>query len=164
MINSIVAFEKNKGIGYNNAMPWPFLQDDLKYFKLLTTNNVVIMGSNTWKSLKYKPLPNRINIVLSKTHSYSGNDRADHTFSDPESALIFCDKEYQDKEIFIIGGQQVYDITMPLIDRFFITEIDKEYTCDKFFNFDYVLKNFEKTKIIGNFNNPVNYTIKEYTK
>lgn len=159
MINGIVAIEKNKGIGYNNSMPWPFLSEDMKWFRHVTTNNIVIMGSNTWKSIN-KKLKDRTNIVISRYNV----PNADHTFENLESAILYSNVEYLDKEIFIIGGQQLYDSCMHLINKFYITEIDKEYNCDKFFNLDYVNKNFKKVKIISSHQHPVNYTIKEYKK
>ena len=76
MINIIVAYTKNKGIGFKNKIPWK-LNSDLIRFKKLTIgngNNSVIMGKKTWDSLPYnvKPLPNRTNIIISKTmDSYS---------------------------------------------------------------------------------------------
>ena len=65
MFSLIVCFDSNYGIGKNNTIPWK-LSSDLKRFKELTLNNIVIMGKNTWTSLPKKPLQNRINIVISK--------------------------------------------------------------------------------------------------
>jgi dihydrofolate reductase len=164
MINGIVAVDSNQGIGFNGQMPWPHLKGDMSFFKNVTTNNIVIMGSTTWKSLNCKPLPNRINIVLSRTHDYSGNNGADHTFSDPSSALNFCQLEYIDKEIFIIGGSEIYNIYLNEIDKFYITEINEHYNCNKFFNSNYIKNNFKNVKELLKYSTPVNYTIKEYTK
>lgn len=164
MINCIVAIEKNQGIGYNNSMPWPYLKGDMEWFKKSTSGNIVIMGSSTFKSLNYKPLPNRINVVLSRTTDYSGQGKADHTFSDPETALIFCEHEYPDKEIFIIGGSEIYQIYTTMIDKFYITEIDYAFQCDKFFNLSYVQNNCKTVKELVKFTEPIPYTIKEYTK
>jgi len=162
MINAIVAVERSQGIGFNNSMPWPHLKGDMQWFKNKTLNQVVIMGSNTWKSLNYKPLPNRINVVLSRTHDYSGQNAAGHTFSDPHNALEFCKQEYRDKEIFIIGGSEIYKLYLPIIDTFFITEIDKGYPCDTFFNLSYVKEHCKNVKEIVKYTDPINYTIKEY--
>jgi dihydrofolate reductase len=162
MINCIVAVENNQGIGFNGQMPWPHLKGDMSWFRQVTTNQVVIMGSTTWKSIGYKPLPNRINLVLSKSTDYSGDKAADHTFSDPDTALVFCENEYPDKEIFIIGGSIIYQTYLDIVDRFFITEIDQDYQCDTFFNLKYVKENFTKVKEHATFINPIKYTIKEY--
>lgn len=159
MINAIVAIEKNNGIGINNKMPWPHLSNDMKWFKSLTTNNVVIMGSNTWRSLG-KKLPNRTNIVISKYYT----PEADHTFQNLESAILYSNVEYKDHEVFIIGGQQLYDSSMSIIDKFYVTEINDFFECDKFFNLDYVKKHFKNVKSIVKYNEPIEYTLKEYTK
>jgi len=157
MINAIVAIEKSQGIGFNGSMPWPHLVGDMTWFKHLTTNQIVIMGSTTWTSLN-NPLSNRINIVLS-CNFYS---KADHCFTNIGSAIDFCDLEYPDKEIFIIGGQSIYDQTMRIVSRFYITEINADYTCDKFFNMNYVKKNFPRVKEHIKYTDPVTYTMKEY--
>jgi dihydrofolate reductase len=164
MINGIVAVEQGQGIGFNGQMPWPHLKGDMQWFKKLTTDQVVIMGSTTWKSIGCKPLPNRINVVLSRTHDYSSDKGADHTFSDPDTALAFCENEYPDKEIFIIGGDAVYTTYISIIDRFYVTEIDNAYSCDKFFNLSYVKERFTKVTEHSTFTEPVKYTIREYNQ
>jgi dihydrofolate reductase len=157
MINGIVAVERSQGIGFNGQMPWPYLKHDMLWFKKLTTNNIVIMGSTTWRSLG-KALPNRINIVLSKKII-----AGDHTFTDPSNALEFCNIEYPDKEIFIIGGDSIYKQYQYVINKYYVTEIDTKYNCDKFFNLLYVQKMFLNVKIHAQHTDPIPYTIKEYT-
>lgn len=163
MICGVVAIEKNNGIGLNGEMPWPRLVEDLRFFKALTSGHVVIMGSTTWKSLS-NPLDNRINVVLSKTTDYSGQGAADHTFSDLDTALAFCQNEYQDKNIFIIGGEDIYNQCMGRIERFFITEIDSNYSCDKFFNMQYVKDHFPGVNQLISFTDPVSFKITEYIR
>jgi dihydrofolate reductase len=156
MINCLVAVERNQGIGFNGQMPWPHLKGDMTWFKQMTMNQIVIMGSTTYDSIG-KPLPNRINVVISRAREIG-----DHTFSDPGSALDYCEVEYPDKDIFIIGGSAVYGAYLNIIDRFYITEIDADYKCDKFFNLTYVKENFTKVKEHAILNDPIKYTIKEY--
>lgn len=158
MINCIVAVEKNQGIGQNGQMPWPRLKHDLNWFKTITTGNIVIMGSVTYKGLG-KPLPNRINVVITKNPLIYG----DHTFNDCNSALDFCTLEYPDKEIFIIGGSAIYNEYMDVVDRFYITEIDENYQCDRFFDLDFVKRKFKKIKEYATYLDPIKYTIKEYS-
>lgn len=162
MINCIVAVERNQGIGFNGSMPWPHLKGDMSWFKNITSGGIVIMGSTTWRSLNCRPLPNRINVVLSSYMDYSGHNRADHTFSDPNTALVFCENEYPDKEIFIIGGSAVYRTYLDIIDRFYVTEIDADYNCDTFFDLNYVKENFTRVTERAKFIEPVPYVIKEY--
>jgi dihydrofolate reductase len=162
MINCIVAVDQTGGIGYNGNMPWPRLKGDMAWFKTMTTNNVVIMGSVTWHSLGCKPLPNRINVILSRNNNYHNETDSVHVFNDPDTALAFCENEYADKEIFIMGGGIIYTTYLDIIDRFYITEIDVSYQCDTHFNLDYVKENFTKVKEHATFTEPINYTIKEY--
>lgn len=164
MINCIVAVERNQGIGFNGQMPWPHLKGDMSWFKNQTKGHVVIMGSTTWKSIGSKPLPNRINVVISRTNDYSGPGRADHTFSDPDTALTFCQNEYLDQDIFIIGGSAIYKHYLQNIDKFYVTEINSNFECDTFFNLTYVQKNFTTVINHATFNDPINYVIKEYKK
>ena len=158
MINCIVAVDKNQGIGNNNSLPWPRLSTDMAFFKNITSGHVIIMGSATRNSLP-NSLPDRINVVLSKSKNYSNSD---HTFNDIDTAIAFCENEYIDKEIFIIGGSAIYQQTMHLIDTFYITEINAEYKCDRFFNLSYVKKHCKTIIDHATINDPVNYTIKEY--
>src|SRR5687767_7935553 len=88
MFNIIVAHSINKGIGYNNKIPWN-ISDDLKYFQRITTNsplnkkNAIIIGKNTWYSLVNKPLKNRYNYVLTtKDIMYNANNNFDNVIYD----------------------------------------------------------------------------------
>lgn len=148
-INIICAFSKNNGIGINNSMPWK-LTSDLKKFKNLTIgngNNAVIMGKNTWLSLPVKYLINRDNLILSKTikidATYNKNDVK--TFIDINSILKYCHNKKYDI-VWIIGGENIYrefmDNKYINIHEIYITYIDKEYTCDRFFP-DIDIKQYE---------------------
>ena len=75
---------------------------------------------------------------------------------------MFCQNEYPDKEIFIIGGDIVYRTYLDIVDRFYVTEIDADYPCDTFFDLTYVKENFTNVTEHATFNDPVKYTIKEY--
>jgi dihydrofolate reductase len=161
MINGVVAVEKSRGIGLNGQLPWPRIEEDMRFFRALTLGHVVVMGSATWKSLG-KPLAGRINVVLSNTTDYSGDQAADHTFSNIGTALAFCQNEYPGKEIFIIGGESIYNQCMHQIQRFFVTELEVDYQSDKFFNLDYVKNNFSRHNQLIRFDSPVPMTITEY--
>lgn len=162
MIYCIVAIEQNHGIGLDGNMPWPRLSGDMQWFKEQTTDQIVVMGSKTWKSLG-KPLPNRINVVISSRMQPG----AGLVFDNPSQAIEILQERFSKKDIFIIGGQQIYDILKDIVDVFYITEIAASYKCDKFFNFDYVEEHCEETDIIQEIpatpTTPA-YTIKEYTK
>jgi dihydrofolate reductase len=162
LIAGIVAVERNQGIGFEGQMPWPHLKDDMKAFAQLTTNNIVVMGSSTWKSLD-KQLPNRINVVISSTLQTD----AHLTFTDPVEAITELQERYTGKDIYIIGGQKLYDSVKELISVYFVTEIDASYTCDKFFDLKYVEDTYpivEELKFVVATDTTPAYTIKEYSK
>ena len=98
--------------------------------------NAVIMGRNTWDSLppEYKPLPNRLNEVLSRQPSQEGAG-THRIWQDLQEALSWLDKQESVKEIFIIGGAQIYAeaLNSPKCSRIYLTEIDLVFPCDTFF-------------------------------
>jgi len=138
MITAIVAVADNNLIGSNNDLPWPRISEDMNWFKSLTTGNVVVMGRNTWESLgDYKPLPNRINVVVSSDEA----DGADLTIT--ENTLVNIknlETEYPEKEIFIIGGARLYETTESIIDKVQMTRIRNYYEGDTFLNTDLLLQ------------------------
>jgi dihydrofolate reductase len=113
----IAAIARNKAIGFGNKLIY-WLPNDLKRFKELTTGHTIIMGSNTFRSLPKGALPNRRNIVLSrKESSFPGAE----TFTSLEEALANCNNE---EIVYIIGGEMLYRIAMPMADILCLTEID----------------------------------------
>ncbi len=121
MIIGIIAISKNYAIGKGGKLPWHY-SADLKFFKETTTGNAVIMGANTWRSIS-KPLPNRLNIVLSR----SGNVETPLEvirLSSKEAVIDFA-KEY-DRDIFIIGGAKTYEEFAEVIDEWIVTHIPEE--------------------------------------
>lgn len=158
MINCVVAVERHQGIGFQGSMPWPRLSDDMRWFRTLTEGHIVLMGSVTYRGLG-RPLSNRENIVITR------DDISDVICCrSPVEALAQCQGRWPDREIFIIGGQTLYDCTMSIAERFYVTEIDNDYACDRFFNLDYVRRNFQRVIEHGSFTDPVPYTIREYSK
>jgi len=132
----IAAVDQNLGIGINNRLPW-HLPSDLKHFNEITTGNkknAVVMGLNTWKSLpeKFRPLPNRINIILSKNPEMNLPNRV-LSFQSLDAALSFIEGKVE--EVFIIGGGMLYDsaINHPNCSKLYLTEISQTFACDSFF-------------------------------
>ena len=138
--------DKNMGIGYNNELPW-YIPEDLNYFYKITNENIVIMGHNTWKSIpdKYKPLKNRFNIILTRNKDLYLNKKIfndilyinnfDYIF-DIIKNLKYISPKFQNKEIFIIGGDELFKkaITYPNCNKIFLTKIyDLNIECDTFF-------------------------------
>ncbi len=115
----IVATDNNNAIGKENKLPW-HLPADLKYFKGLTTNHCIIMGRKTYDSIG-KPLPNRVNIVLSQDANYK-NDQV-VVRNSLEGALDYC-KRWKQQEVFIIGGAQVYEQSLTIADNIYITKVN----------------------------------------
>ena len=117
MISIIAAVAKNRAIGYQNKLIYR-LPNDLKRFKALTTGHTIIMGRNTFLSLPKGALPNRRNIVLSRSSKvFPGCD----VYPSLEEALAHCAK---DEDIYIIGGASVYKQALAVADRLCLTEID----------------------------------------
>ena len=117
MISIIAAVAKNRAIGYQNKLIY-WLPNDLKRFKALTTGHTIIMGRNTFLSLPKGALPNRRNIVLSRSaKTFEGCD----VYPSLEEALKHCNP---DEDIYIIGGASVYRQALKLADRLCLTEID----------------------------------------
>ncbi len=129
VISIIVGMTKNQVIGKNNQLPW-HIPEDLKNFKRLTQNNVVVMGRKTYDSIpaKFRPLPNRHNIVISRSMQ-------------PEESIDVCSsiqdaiskaKTYN-KEIFVIGGSTIYKQFLEIADKMYISYINKNYEGDTYF-------------------------------
>ena len=117
MISIIAAVAKDRAIGYKNKLTY-WLPNDLKRFKALTTGHTIIMGRNTFLSLPKGALPNRRNIVLSRSaKAFEGCD----VYASLEEALQHCAK---DEDVYIIGGASVYQQALPIADRLCLTEID----------------------------------------
>lgn len=127
MISLIVAYAKNRAIGLNGGMPW-HIPGELRRFRELTTGNVVIMGRRTYESLG-KPLPNRINIVLSSREDFSVPGCL--CARNLEEAIEMA--KDTGKDIYIGGGAVVYGQAIDLVDKMYISEIDAEFNADTFF-------------------------------
>ena len=123
-VSIIVAMSKNRVIGRDNDMPW-HLSDDLKNFKKITMNNTIIMGRLTYDSIG-KPLPERKNIVLSRALI----DPKVTVLDNLEEALNVSRNE---KEIFIIGGADLYSQTINIANKLYLTSISHKISGDKYF-------------------------------
>ena len=126
-INIIAAVDRNRAIGYQNKL-LDWLPNDMKRFKSLTTGHTIIMGRKTYESLPKGALPNRRNIVLSRSaKQFPGCD----CFSSLKEALSHCNPE---EEVYIIGGASVYKQALSVADRLCMTEVnDIPEEADAFF-------------------------------
>ncbi|MGH9928081.1 MAG: dihydrofolate reductase [Pyrinomonadaceae bacterium] len=140
MIIGIVAVDRNGAIGKDGKLPWHY-SADMKFFKETTTGNAVVMGHNTWRSLK-NPLPNRLNIVLSRQSEIEPQNSV-LVLRNLESVLSTA-KDFK-TDLFVIGGEQVYRSFLPYIDKWIVTEVPLTIEgADAFVPLDY-LKGFELT-------------------
>ena len=129
MIALIAGISKNNCIGINGDLPW-HIPEDMAHFKKITTGHTVIMGRKTWESIpqKYRPLPNRKNIVLTRNTHY-----------DVPSDVMVCSSlsealdKTKDTHIFLIGGSSVYTEGITKADRLHITHVHKHIDGDTFF-------------------------------
>jgi len=135
MIALIAAMSQDRVIAKNGKIPWHH-SADLKFFRKTTMGSVVIMGRKTWESLPRKPLPGRINLVLSRDMAFlqSWIDYGIETSSSLEEAL----RRHQDAKVFIIGGGEVYRQSLPFADKIYLTVVP-EFTINPDEAADYML-------------------------
>ena len=155
---AIVATDQGFGLAKNGQIPWKS-KTDMNFFKTTTTNNIVVMGSKTLISLRNElPLPNRLNIVLTRDPSnFINNDKYkyldnilflndtefDNFIKDP---VVLIKAEHNkflknDPTIFIIGGEQIYSKYCHICSTIWFTKIKANYECDLIFSYNSVLFN-----------------------
>lgn len=126
MISIIVAVAKGGAIGKEGKMPWK-IPGEQRQFKDLTTGHVVIMGRTSYEEIGH-PLPERTNIVVSKTKVFSGENL--YTVKSLKEAIERAGQE----EIFIAGGAEIFQEALPLADKIYMTYVDMEVPdADRFF-------------------------------
>ena len=119
MISAIVAVDENFGIGFNGDL-LEHIPEDLKRFKQLTTNKTIIMGRKTWESLPNKPLPDRLNIIVtSKERSFEEMT----VFTSFEEVYSRATHIMPEDEWFVIGGGSIYKEFLPICDKVYLTKI-----------------------------------------
>ena len=122
----IVSVDQNLGIGANNNLLFSF-KEDMKHFKNVTTDGVVIMGRKTFESLDSKPLPNRTNIVLTHQTDLKGVTCC----SSVQEILDICDR--LDKKTFVLGGEKIFKQMLPYCDGGYITFVNETFFSDTVF-------------------------------
>jgi len=127
MLTLIVARARNHAIGKGNDIPW-HAPEDLKMFQRETLGGAVIMGRRTWESLPFKPLKNRLNVVVSRDLSLT-----DIVCGSVQEAVQTCYAQGYNR-VYGIGGETIYRDLLPLADRLMLTEVDLEIAeADAFF-------------------------------
>lgn len=134
ILSSIAAMAQNRVIGKDNKLPWN-LPEDLKFFREKTKGHVIIMGRKTFESLG-KPLPNRFHIVITRQEGYDFSDPMVEVVHDLPTAIELAHMlttKYKSKfgdEAFIVGGGEIYRQAMDVIDRLYLTVIEKDFEGD----------------------------------
>jgi dihydrofolate reductase len=125
-VSIVVAIAENNAIGKNNELLW-YLPTDLKHFKQITNGHPIIMGRKTFDSIG-KPLPNRRNIVITRSAGLEiPGAEVCHTLAE---AIALCKAE---KEVFIVGGAEIYRQAINNTDKIYLTRVHAQYEADAFF-------------------------------
>ena len=144
MIKAIMAVDDEGGISKNGSMPWPKNTEDLKRFKYTTINGVVIMGRLTWIDPQMpSPLNNRINVLVTSKSPilYPGADKyiKGNLINNIKKIVL----EYEEKNIWLIGGANLIDQLFDYIDVFHLTRINGNFDCDKKLNINKISENMK---------------------
>lgn len=132
IISLIAAIAENLVIGKDNDLVW-HLPDDMRYFMKTTLGHCILTGRRNYESipLKYRPLKNRTNIVVTRQKNYSvGNEVI--LVNTVEQGITFA-RQYGESELFVIGGGEIYQQTLAIADRLYITEIKASFEGDTYF-------------------------------
>ncbi len=159
ILSLIVAVAKNNVIGSDNKLLW-HMPADLKHFKSITMGCPVIMGRKTYESIG-KPLPGRTNIVVTRTDGFTA--RGCTIANSLQEAVDLCER---DKEVFIIGGGEVYRQAIHAADKIYLTRIDNEFEGDAVFP-ELSTSDWKLTKYVKHHaddKNPFDYTFTEYER
>ena len=144
MIKAILACDDLGGVSKGGTIPWPKNSKDLKWFKKNTTGGVLVMGSTTWEDpMMPGPLPNRKNVLATtRKKDYPGaHDYIDGVLSEEVWRIVNKNKE---KTIWVIGGPNIIDQLLGVIDEFYLSRIPGDYGCDTFLPIEKIEKMFKK--------------------
>lgn len=152
------------GIGKNNSIPW-HIPGELKHFAQVTKGGVVIMGRNTWNSLPRKPLPNRVNIIVSTTMQEKDAPNA-VICSSLQTALDYVTLNYSLLPTFVIGGSALYREALLHADcnRVYVTRINQDVDCDTHFPLHILHERFQKVDALTKYSsyNSIDYSMVEF--
>ena len=141
MIKAILAATTTGGIGNRGTLPWPHNKEDLQWFKQHTEGHIVVMGRNTWDDPKMpKPLPNRVNVIVSNNPITDYQVR--RVYGDISEEVLTLQKQFPDRDVYIIGGKQIYEATADIVDRVILTRVKGNYWADTRLNLERYLAPF----------------------
>lgn len=142
-LSMIVAVSDNYGIGKNNALPWGPSKDDMQWFVKNTKAKTILMGSKTWSSLPKKPLPDRVNIVMSTRMTSEGDGCHSVIDLPPEdvSGMISLISKIvgSNFECVVVGGTNVYTSMFPYVSKIYLTRIHQTVDADTFLHIDQMM-------------------------
>lgn len=124
-VTLVLAAAENGVIGKDGAIPW-CIADDMKRFKALTMGKTVVMGRKTWESLPKKPLPGRVNVVVTRDPGWRAEG----------AKVVHSVAEALNGEVMVIGGAEIYRAALSLADRIELTEVHGDFSGDAVFAFD----------------------------
>ena len=158
MISLMVAHDPDRVIGLNNDLPW-HIPEDLAYFKEKTMGKAMVMGRKTYESIG-RPLPGRLSIVVTRNKGFSAEEGV-VVVHDLDEAIKKA-SEYA-KEVMIIGGAEIFKLSMKVADRLYITEIGQHFEGDTFFpEYNSQWQLTEKTEVMTSKNGtPFSYLVYE---
>lgn len=132
ILSIIVAVSENGVIGKDNRLIWS-LPADMKFFREKTTGHFIITGRKNYESIpeKFRPLPNRTNIIITRQKDYQAPDTV--VVPSIDAALDYAQKHSEQEEVFVIGGAEIFNQLMPRIDRVYLTRIHHTFEGDVYF-------------------------------
>lgn len=144
-VAAVVAMDESRVIGIRGALPWR-LPADMAHFRALTTGNVVVMGRKTWDSLPpaFRPLPGRVNLVVSRTPSQLNLPQGVLSAASPQEGLVLARQvaARAGVSVWIIGGGELYRSLLPVCDEVHVTVVAGKHDGDAWlpiFESDFVL-------------------------
>ena len=145
MIKAILACDDYGGVSKKGTLPWPHNSTDLKWFKENTAGHVIVMGSTTWEDPGMpRPLPKRTNVIATtRPAEYPGADK--YISGDLNKSVMRLSEEHPDLITWVIGGPNIIEQTLGVIDEFYLSRIPGAYACDTFLPLKKIESLFERT-------------------
>ena len=139
-ISIIAAMDEKRGIGKDNKIPW-HLKDDLIKLKRLTKDHIVILGRKTYDSMVFyynrsgKQMPGKLYIVVTRDKDYKPSRENAQVANSLDEAVSFAKSDLAKlDEVFVIGGQSIFEQTIGIADKLYLTIVEGDYSCDTFFS------------------------------
>ena len=145
MIKAILACDDYGGVSKNGTLPWPHNSTDLKWFKSNTVDSIVVMGSTTWEDPDMpRPLPKRTNVlVTTRKDDYPGADM--YISGNLNNEITHIDYINEGVTTWVIGGPNIIEQTLGVIDEFYLSRIPGAYACDTFLPLKKIESLFERS-------------------